>query len=131
MTFTKYNNYSAYIERLHLLVELPPGALDGLVGAGQVGQGLVGVADLLLDVPPGAVRLLQQGPCLLQRILKHGQFFGRRQKMFFLVNRTTNFLLYWTCNFPMNPPVRLLVGLSVSWSVSHNFYLEAIERLKQ
>ena len=122
MTFTKYNNYSAYIERLHLLVELPPGALDGLVGAGQVGQGLVGVADLLLDVPPGAVRLLQQGPCLLQRILKHVRFY--------LENRTPNFLLYWTCNFPMNPHVRLLVGLSVSWSVSHNFYLEAIEELK-
>ncbi len=35
-----------YVEGLHLLLEFPPGPLNGLVGAGLVGQGLVRVGKL-------------------------------------------------------------------------------------
>merc|ERR1719361_2598531 len=54
---------------LHLLVQLPLGALDGLVSAGLVAQSLVGVAELLLDDTAGSVGLLQEGAGLLQRVL--------------------------------------------------------------
>merc|ERR1719195_406789 len=53
----------------HLGLQLHLGALDGLVGAGGVGQRLVGVGQLLLHHAAGAVSLLQQSPGLLQSVL--------------------------------------------------------------
>merc|ERR1719411_154704 len=53
----------------HLGLQLHLGALDGLVGAGGVGQRLVGVGQLLLHHTAGAVGLLQQSPRLLQGVL--------------------------------------------------------------
>jgi hypothetical protein len=45
-----YQNHGAvlltYVEGLHLLLEFPPGPLNGLVSAGLVGQGLVRVGKL-------------------------------------------------------------------------------------
>ncbi len=41
--------YCAYIEGLHLLLQFPPGALDGLVGAGLVRQDLISVTQLQVE----------------------------------------------------------------------------------
>jgi hypothetical protein len=38
--------FYTHIESLHLLLELPPGALNGLVGAGLVRQGFIRIAQL-------------------------------------------------------------------------------------
>merc|ERR1719389_1581246 len=57
------------LQGLHLGLQLHLGALDGLVGAGGVGQRLVGVGQLLLHHAAGAVSLLQQSPRLLQSVL--------------------------------------------------------------
>merc|ERR1719150_3239938 len=54
---------------LDLGLELHLGSLDGLVGAGLVGERLVGVLKLLLNHAAGAVSLLQQGAGLLQSVL--------------------------------------------------------------
>merc|ERR1719323_166059 len=56
-------------EVVHLGLALALCSLDGLVGAGLLGQSLVGVGELLLDHPPVPVGLLQQGAGLLQSVL--------------------------------------------------------------
>merc|ERR1719270_2672993 len=56
-------------EVVHLSLALGLGAIDGLVGAGLLGQGLVGVSELLLNHSPVPVRLLKKGSCFLQSIL--------------------------------------------------------------
>merc|ERR1719373_706417 len=57
------------LQGLDLRLELHLGSLDGLVGAGLVGQRLIGVLKLLLDHAAGAISLLQEGAGLLQGIL--------------------------------------------------------------
>merc|ERR1719150_234554 len=57
------------LQGLHLGLQFHLGALDGLVGAGGVGQRLVGVGQLLLHHAAGPVGLLQQGAGLLQGVL--------------------------------------------------------------
>merc|ERR1719323_741758 len=57
------------LQGLDLRLELHLGALDGLVGAGLVGQRLVGVLQLLLHHATGAVSLLQESAGLLQSVL--------------------------------------------------------------
>merc|ERR1719300_1826683 len=54
---------------LHLRVQLHLAALDGLVGASLVSQGLIGVSKLLLNHPSGTVSLFQESAGLLQSIL--------------------------------------------------------------
>merc|ERR1719460_3235860 len=56
-------------EVVHLGLVLALGSLDGLVGAGLLGQSLVGIGQLLLDHPSVPVGLLQQGAGLLQGVL--------------------------------------------------------------
>merc|ERR1719422_1811545 len=57
------------LEGLDLRLQLHLGSLDCLVGAGLVGQGLVGVLQLLLHHTAGTVSLLQEGAGLLKGIL--------------------------------------------------------------
>merc|ERR1719389_1416289 len=57
------------LQSLHLGLQLHLGALDGLVGAGGVGQRFVGVCQFLLHHAAGPVGLLQQSPRLLQSVL--------------------------------------------------------------
>merc|ERR1719232_476145 len=57
------------LESLDLRLQLHLGSLDCLVGAGLVGQGLVGVLQLLLHHTAGTVSLLQEGAGLLKGIL--------------------------------------------------------------
>merc|ERR1719150_3147102 len=57
------------LQGLHLGLQLHLGPLDGLVGAGGVGQRLVGVGQFLLHHAAGPVGLLQQGAGLLQGVL--------------------------------------------------------------
>jgi hypothetical protein len=42
--------FLTYMEGLHLLFKLPPGPLNGLVGAGLLGQGLVCVRKLRIRI---------------------------------------------------------------------------------
>merc|ERR1719510_1245903 len=53
----------------HLRLDLHLGGLDGLVLAGLVAEGLVGVGKLLLNHTSGTVGLLQQSAGLLQGVL--------------------------------------------------------------
>merc|ERR1719150_2881406 len=57
------------LQGLHLGLQLHLGALDGLVGAGGVGERLVGVGQLLLHHAAGPVGLLEEGAGLLQGVL--------------------------------------------------------------
>merc|ERR1719464_1327938 len=57
------------LQGLDLRLELHLGSLDGLVGAGLVGQRLVSVLKLLLDHATGAVSLLQEGAGLFKSVL--------------------------------------------------------------
>merc|ERR1719322_2209234 len=57
------------LEGLDLRLQLHLGSLDGLVGAGLVGQGLVCVLQLLLHHTAGAVSLLQESAGLLKSVL--------------------------------------------------------------
>merc|ERR1719208_752397 len=57
------------LQGLHLRLQLHLGTLDGLVGAGGVGEGLVGVGQLLLHHAAGPVGLLEEGAGLLQGVL--------------------------------------------------------------
>merc|ERR1719464_2488971 len=57
------------LQGLDLRLELHLGSLDSLVGAGLVGQRLVGVLKLLLDHAAGAVSLLQESAGLLKSVL--------------------------------------------------------------
>merc|ERR1719175_8537 len=59
------------VEGVGLVLQLPLGGGHGLVLVGQIGQGLVGVAQLLLQGAAATVGLLQQGAGLLQGVL-HG-----------------------------------------------------------
>merc|ERR1711983_248189 len=56
-------------EVVHLSLALALSSLDGLVGAGLLGQSLVGVGELLLNHPPVPVGLLEQGASLLESVL--------------------------------------------------------------
>merc|ERR1719336_1297010 len=57
------------LEGLDLRLQLHLGSLDGLVGAGLVRQGLVGVLQLLLHHTAGTVSLLPEGAGLLKSVL--------------------------------------------------------------
>merc|ERR1719278_225460 len=56
-------------EVVHFNLALGLGSIDGLVGAGLLGQSLVGVGQLLLNHPPVPVRLLQKSAGLLKSVL--------------------------------------------------------------
>merc|ERR1712066_1153679 len=56
-------------EGVHLGLALALGSLDGLVGAGLLGQSLVGVGQLLLNHPPIPVGLLKESAGLLKSVL--------------------------------------------------------------
>merc|ERR1719150_148233 len=57
------------IHIVDLILQLPLSSGQRLVGVGGVGDLLVGVGEVLLQLPPGPVRLLQQTARLLQRVL--------------------------------------------------------------
>merc|ERR550525_348598 len=56
-------------EVVHLSLALALGSLDGLVGAGLLGQSLVGVGQLQLNHPPVPVGLLKESAGLLKSVL--------------------------------------------------------------